>query len=198
MNPIHLLPVVLVAIYLSGCQTGARDPSSRFFLPPVGTRVVVNQDIPIPQRWARVYLQDGALYAKSKYNEYYPNCVFKVQEVSDGTAKIEPDTFEVYDVRWGSQDVLGGEPAPVLAGLSIGIGGGGGGIGAMARDGGGAVFQVYNVTMRLRSERQPGVLELQCNAGKDDPDRVQQPTIEQMRQSLGSYATLELPAETGR
>ncbi len=192
-----LLPALLVmSVLLTACQTSTRDPSSRFFLPPTGTRVVVNEDIPIPKQWARVYLQDGTLYAKSRYNEYYPNCVFWVHDVSDGSAKIEADIFEVHDVSWGSEDVLGGGQPPMLAGLSIGTETHIDGIGMIARDGG-ATFQIYNVTMHLRSDRQPGVLKLQCNAGKADPDKVEQPTIEQMRQSLGSYATLELPAGTG-
>lgn len=193
MRPLFLLILLAASVLLTGCQTGAHDPSSKFYLPPVGTRVVVNKDIPIPKRWARVYLQDGTLYTKGKYNEYYPNCAFVVQEVSDGSANIEPDTFEVYDLSWGSQDVLGSLPI-MLAGVSIGIGGDGAGLVIGGVSDGGAVFQNYNVSMKLRSERQPGVTELICNAGKDDPDRVKQPTIEQMRQSLGSYATLELPA----
>jgi hypothetical protein len=197
MSRIIVVATIVLGLMLTGCQTGVRDSDSRFFLPPVGTRVIVHQEIPIPQRWARVYLQDGSLYAKGKYNEYYPNCVFIVAEVSDGSAAIEPDTFEVYDVRWGSQDVLGGLPV-MLAGVSIGIGGGGGGFVIGGVSDGGAVFQNYNVIMKLRSERQPGVIELICNAGKDDPDRVEQPTVEQMRQSLGAYASLELPAGPGR
>src|SRR5512143_4162142 len=85
---------VLFAMTLASCAVSpVTDEGSQFYRLPVGTAVVLNQDLTVPAGNARVFLQRGKVVAKNRLDVYQPDCNFEQRTVSDGTAVIKADDF---------------------------------------------------------------------------------------------------------
>lgn len=191
-----LLPV-LTALLLTACQgTVPRDEASPWYHPSAGTTVTVHRAIDIPPGRARTFLQNGQIVAYTARNLYYPNCEFEVLTVDETVRRILPGEFRVQRVLIRQDQVAGGGPVRLAdAGRHLGIGLGIGPWGGMglAADDDGPSYIMYVVEMRLRSPEQPDVFRLVCRGGEDDPADAIPPSIREMRQALGDYATLTLP-----
>lgn len=191
------LLTVLATLLLAACQgTLPRDESSPWYHPPAGTTVTVHRAIDIPPGRARAFLQNGRIVAYTARNLYYPNCEFEVLTVDETVRRILPGEFRVQRVRIRQDQVAGGGPVRLAdAGRHLGIGLGIGPWGGMglAADDDGPGYIMYVVEMRLRSPEQPDVFRLVCRGGEDDPADAIPPSIRDMRQALGDYATLSLP-----
>ncbi len=177
-----------LAFGLVGCAVGVTIPSGPTVV-PVGSVVALRRPLTIPAGTARVTLQHGR--ASNGASEWDPSCAFTVDEVSDGTQRIEPDRFHVvsfsqrrapYGLAWRGVRV---------AAVGIGVGVGGGGVF------GGGFFDtsrrvVYVTFMRLHSDEQPQVRALECKVTSDPLGEFL--SVEQIREALGAIATLELPS----
>ncbi len=118
---------------------------------------------------------------KVRLDRYRPHCNFEVRSVSDGTLRIEPDTFLVTEVDEDEEEVVGLPQPQRYAGLELN-GGRGGGINQI----------VYYVRHWLYAERQPEVMHLTCHGGFDLPFYARTPGIGEIRQALGQLVTLNL------
>lgn len=168
-------PWVLVVAVLVGCAPAAHEnlgPSYRI-LP--GTMVALAEPLAVPAGQARVFLQGGEVRAKRRLAVYRPHCNFELRQVSDGSARIEPDHFTITDVRTGDEGVV---MRPVLHPATF-----------WQVEGDDHPGQVSRyVHYALRSARQPQVLRLTCHGGFDFPGRAELPSLEDIRQALGRYA----------
>lgn len=174
-----LVAVVVVALALAGCQqVPVRDESSPYSRIPAGSRIVLHKALSVPQGHARVFLQGGEVKAKAKLNRYYPHCNFELRDVSDGTLRIEPDTFFVTRVTEGEEMVVRRQGPLRRVGFRS------------DRDSASMISRF--VRYRLGSESQPRLMRLTCHGGFADPYEAQYPGISDIRKALGERVSIRL------
>ena len=67
--------------------------------------------------------------------------------------------------------------------------------GVMARGGDGAMMLFEEVKMTLQSAQPSDIRNLTCRGVLTDPVLVEPPTLAEIRQALGSYASIAVPEE---
>lgn len=170
--------LVLAVTALAACATpvvGEDSPRARL---PVGSVVVLHQDLVVPDGHTRVFLQGGAVVEKHRLKAYYPHCNFEQRTVSDGKAVIAADRFTVSAVSVGEDyvvqrgNLIHAAMRPVADDSHVGM------------------VNRY-VRHRLESARQPQVLNLTCHGGFDFPGRVEPPSPADIRAALGGLVSIE-------
>jgi hypothetical protein len=180
----HAFALISVALLISACEsTVAYKKWAEIYKVPVGSKVILHQQLSIGPRRTQSFVQDGeqAIHKTfgGGYDQYYPFCYFEVIDVVDRTQTVEPDTFTIIKISRYQTDIVQ-TPGKQSTGLSSGD------------DDGGPPPIVDMNMMYLESATQPNVKLLACASGFDDPFNARLPTIEEIRQSLGAVATLEL------
>ena len=170
-----LLSVVAAASLLAGCLTlTVHDEGSSASRISVGSRIILHQAITVPAGDARVFMQEGKVTGKVALNQYLPHCNFEVRELSDGNARIEPDSFLIIALQVGSDRVVSnGMPTRLAVDLDM--------------------YQFHSpspvsryVKHRLQSTNQPEVMNLKCHGGFDEPALAEYPGIRAIREALGA------------
>lgn len=175
--------IVATMFVLAACQQApVRDEASYLSRVGVGSTFVVNESLMVPVGRARVFLQGGRVVTKVGLDRYRPHCNFEVRSLSDGSLRIEPDTFLVTRVIVDEEEVVSRPQSLHYAALGLGGDMGGGGINMIT----------HLVRHRLHSERQPEVMYLTCHGGFDYPFHARTPGIAEIRQVLGEMVTLNL------
>lgn len=208
--------VLSCSALLGGCASQqTKDPTSRYYDPPDGSRVVVLQAIDIAAGSAHAILQGGRSLAPNELRRYEPYCEIEVNDVLERTQQVRPGEFAITRVIRQQQQVgmlpanrYAAAPQPVqVAGVGVGVGIGTGGrfgwnlgigfpIGSRDGDDGPLAFKL--VVMRLQSAAQPNVRELRCSGGwASAPDTVY-PTLAEMHSALGGLAEIRLAQGTGK
>ena len=178
-----------VGLILAGCGNMVSiepDPDNRFYRPPAGTLVRINEELTVPARWARVFLQRGDAVAYADVDRYHPSCDFELSTVEDGTQSIKPGSFTVINVQGGTQEIVRNRPEHYASRWLLAYSGSGSG---------GQYMIMHTVRMRLESEEQPGMYVLTCRGALDDPPNAREPSISEMRMALGDKATIVLPQQ---
>lgn len=174
----------MVALLLCACQTSYRgNVDSPYYLVPVGSTLVQNQDVVIPPHRAGVFMQGGRVLPLSQVNQYYPYCKFEVLTLGDSARIVRPDAYVIKKVV---QEIAPSVDAGLirLAALSVGIG-----IHAGMDDG--ASMETYATRLYLRSDKQPDVYRLSCGLWAY-PATGRHVTLREMRAVLGEVFTLRL------
>jgi hypothetical protein len=174
--------LVLLALTLVACQTTEVLPvTSPYYLIPVGSRLVLNKPIEIAPTSATVRLQFGKIVSRWDSQDFEPLCVFESRIVGEKAQVIEPDSFEIIRVR-RDYNPLSAQAEPHAR--PVGSFGGNGG----------ARFY-YKTELFLRSDKQPQILVMTCQhaweTGSSGLD-LRPLTVEEIRQALGTYFTLQL------
>ncbi len=164
---------------LAACAGPGIAHQAVYYRVPAAATVILHQRLQVPAGTARVFLQDGAVVAKNRLHYYYPSCDFEVYRVSDGSARIEPDSFSVTRLSVGDDLVVWRRTPLRYAALGF----------AGDDDGMPPLVNRY-VDYWLHSARQPQVMRLTCHGGFDFEGRATLPTAADIRTSLGVYATL--------
>jgi hypothetical protein len=171
---------LITALAVVSCAGQVADESSPYSRMPVGSTVVLQQDLAVPAGHARVFLQHGKVVEKRRLDVYYPHCNFEQHAVSDGTAVIKADRFRVTAVGMG-EDYVVQRDALIHAGWS------------MAGEFGGVSMINRYVGHTLNSPSQPQVTRLTCHGGFAFPGEAVTPSLTDIRTALGVVATVELP-----
>lgn len=187
-----------ILILVACSSTPVTDVNSPYFVPPAGSRFIVNRDINIDAHKTSAWFQGGKLKPYNQLDLYYPNCKFELKSLSEKSRKVKPDIFLVTRVKQEEQ-VLDMTVPLRIAGASVGIGIGGGtrsgvgvGIGFGFSIGAGGTSPVpYATIFYLRSEEQPEVFRVTCMHWEDPADG-QYLTFGEIRQALGDYITIEV------
>jgi hypothetical protein len=166
------------------------DPASPFYVPPVGSRVVVKQPLTVPPGKTRVFLQYGQIIPRSERDDYAVNCNFEINTLSDSPRTIEVGSYTVSRSLRRSDDIVSREP------LRVAASGGLAGV-MMFRSDGGTPVLFEEAVLTLTSTPPTDVRELACRGAMDEPTEMRLPTLAEMRQALGAYATIEVPAGGG-
>jgi len=177
----HRLFILLMLLPLSACQTSASsDEDSPLWLPPPGSRLILNQPINIPAQSAAVVLQGGRVVSGKDINHYHPNCRLEVQKLSDSPQTLQPDEFVIRRARQETRTAWHGDRLRVARRVS-------------SDSNGGPSFFMFQTIFELQSVTQPQVRWLTCEQW-GDPATGQHLTLREIRNALGNIMRVELPA----
>lgn len=170
--------VLLFSLLLVACQSaGPVDEDSRFHVLPIGSRLILNQDITIPAHTAGVHIQGGRIVNGKVLNQYHPHCRLEVHDVREVAQTVTADEFLVHRVQHVTPTVS--LPGLIKTGRRY--------VGSSSS------LLVYQTFLGLRSARQPQVRWLACMQWGDS-SLGQHVTTSEIRQTLGKIITLQIPA----
>lgn len=178
------LVAVVILLTAGGCSTLVQNDGSGIYARvPVGSVLRLNQQIPIPPERARVWFKGDRLGLGA--GSYEPVCGLEVRNIDwNETQHVEPGEFGIHKVRDMWAEVVQRQPRPAAT-VRFQLASYGGG------DGGDAmIYEGYHFW--LESKEQPNVMRLTCVGAFDDMPDAMPPTLKEIRESLGRYATLEL------
>lgn len=128
-----------------------------------------------------MFLQRGEVISKQRFDRYVPSCNFEVRTLSEQTRDITPEPFLITKVQRETAEIVQLVYPVMLAGLNF----------AGMDDG--QPMVVRSVHLWIGTDLRPDVMRMTCRGAFGDPSDADPPSIEQMRQALGSYASLKLP-----
>ena len=167
---------------LSACSHNAvKDENSEFYAVPVGSLLVLIQDVTIAGDQVAVYVQNGELMQYNEVNFYLPNCKFEIYSMSEQPRTVQTDTFEIIKVE---DDIESSslQKSVRLAALDDALT-----FGMLDRS---YVFN-YATLMYLNSAKQQDVYRLTCQHWEDVMDD-RHLSIKQMRGAMGGVFTLKI------
>jgi len=173
------LALLFMPWLLAGCQaTGGTSAGAASGVPLANSRLVLNQALEIPAGTAHTTLQGGRVVDGRQYNRYHTYCSIEVRRVSEQPQPISPDDFLI---RRAYQETQQGRVDGLMRVARGGLGSGG------------STHFVFRTVFDLSSPRQPDVRWMFCEQW-GDPALGAHPTLEEIRNALGSYFTLKPPA----
>ncbi len=169
---------VALAVGLGGCAPYVvSNPASPYSVVPVGSVLVLHQDVTIPPGHARAYFQRGKLVTST--NEYVPQCQLEVRDVRQAPQTVRAGRFVVSRL---SQDVRAVADSGDFRLVRVRSG----------DDSGGPSMEMVAWKLWLQSRTQPNVMWLLCGGAFDDPYRAKPPGVDDIRNALGKIATIEM------
>ena len=178
---------------LSACSAPlVTDPNALNYVPTPGSKVTVKQRIEVPAGQTRIFLQRGKLITKpSQLDHYWTNCNFEINTLAEASRYIEPGIYTVTRTTRQEKEAVLHQPERIKL-AAVGIGG------VMARGGDGALMLFEEVKMTLQSAQPSDIRDLACRGVLTDPVLVEPPTLAEIRQALGKYASIAVPEEQAR
>ena len=178
----QLYGVLVIIAVLAGCSSHyVKDEGSVFYAVPVGSTLVLNQQVNISGDQVAVYVQNGELMQYDEVNFYLPNCKFEIYTMSEQPRTVQADTFEIIKVE---DDIESSslQKSTYLAALGKTLT-----LGMFGR----SYMYNYATLMYLKSDKQKDVYRLTCQHWEDVMDD-RHLTIRQMRQAMAEVFTLNL------
>ena len=187
MRTSHLIVRTMVAvtgiIVISGCGASFKNNTVRPSVSPAAI-VQVNQQLEIPNRKARVYIQDGAVTTYRKKDKWSTYCSLLMQQKhTSGEPKLSvlPGQFKITKVI-ESEDGSGIIRTYVASlGWIIDV------------EDNRYVHVIFGIEMRLSSAEQPGVRALICEKRTNNRGHYNYPTLEEIRIALGNMIEIKSP-----
>jgi len=178
-----ILAVTGIAIIISGCGASLKNTMVRPSVSPAAI-VQVNQQLEIPTRKNRVYIQDGAVIAlrdKDEWSTYCRVLMHKRHATNEPKLIVSPGQFTITKVI-ETEDNTGSRRTYVASlGWFIDV--------RFDRP----VHVIFAVEMQLSSADQPGVRALICEKRSDNLGRYNYPTLEEIRIALGNTIEIKTP-----
>ncbi len=181
---VRTIVAVTGIIVISGCGASFKNNTVRPSVSPAAI-VQVNQQLEIPNRKSRVYIQDGAVTTYRNKDKWGTYCsVLMQQKHASGEPKLSvlPGQFKITKVI-ESEDNTGSQRTYVASlGWFIDV------------DRNNRYLNViYGIEMRLSSAEQPGVRSLICEKRSDNRGFYNYPTLEEIRIALGNTIEIKTP-----
>jgi len=187
MRTSHLIVRTIVAVTLiiviSGCGASFKNNTDRPSVSPAAF-VQVNQQLEIPNRKARVYIQDGAVITYRKKDEWGTYCSLLMQQKhASGEPKLSvlPGQFKITKVIESEDGTGTGRTYVASLGWIIDV------------EDNRSVHVIFGIEMRLSSAEQPGVRALICEKRTNNRGRYNYPTLEEIRIALGNMIEIKSP-----
>ena len=180
---VRTIVAVTVIIVISGCGASFKNNTVRPSVSPA-TIVQVNQQLEIPNRKARVYIQDGAITAYRKKDEWGTYCSLLMQQKhTSGEPKLSvlPGQFKITKVIESEDGTGTGQTYVASLGWIIDV------------EDNRSVHVIFGIEMRLSSSEQPGVRALICEKRANNRGRYNYPTLEEIRIALGDTIEIKTP-----
>ena len=194
-----VLSLAALSVLLVACQqiSFKNDPVSVRALVPVGSRLVLNQPLEIPEDRSSIWIFRGKMVGYKDVDVYYPHCQFRMQKVSKSKRMVQPDTFFITKInewedytlgdhiRVASQDVA---DARISGSIGGGVSGGSGSVAVGIGDGGASLIK-YATILSLKSDKQPDVKEMVC-LHWGDRGMIDALTLEETKSAMGNLFTI--------
>lgn len=171
--------ITLSVLLMLGCRAGATT-YPEYIIPTAGSVVKIKRSLVVPAGQTRVFLQRGQVVSKRNLDRYYPSCNFEVWKLRQRPTTIRPGTFSVARTVRDIDYMVQFKPMQLAA------------FGRVDYDDGGQDMIIHVVHMRLKSAQQPNVYRLTCRSWQDFPFDAREPNIADMREALGSKASIKL------
>ncbi len=171
--------ILIAGFGLLACVSHPYDEHSEFTRVPAGSRLILNQSIPVAANSLGVYMQDGSIKPYSAINKYYPHCKFELYTLSDRARTVQPDTFDI--VRVMDQTDLSSSRATMFASLRTA---------GIYSDGGPSIV-TFTTSMYLKSNTQRDVYRMTCMHW-DLINESRYLSIAEMRKAMGNVFTLTI------
>jgi hypothetical protein len=170
---------IIITVAGIALASGCASLSARYPVPPSVTTefiVQINQHFEIPNRKARVYIQEGAEIKMRdiyKWNTYCSVLMQDLHKAGESKLTVSPGQFEIIKVRKYDDTYFPGSSGSL----------------------GGITFErptnvIFEVEMRLKSAEQPGVRALICAKRVDDYG-LHHPTLAEIRIALGNVIEIK-------
>jgi hypothetical protein len=171
-----------VVLLATACQSGAPwHRTETLFTQLSGGRFTLHRDIIIPAGRVRVIFQGGV--ADLGASEYYPRCELEVRLILDTPQTVPAGTYRIGKVI-GMQRLVN-RPA---AGIRLAAAGDA----VLLADDTSSEWSMYTYRMQLLDGQQVDAATLTCGGQYDYPFKTRYPTLQEMQDALGAYATLSL------
>jgi hypothetical protein len=175
-----LLPAVLL---LTACQSGnPMRPDATLFRQLSGGRFILHRTMIIPPGRVRVFFQQGV--ASVGASEFEPRCELEVRQILETPQYIPAGSFRIGKVR-GMQRFVKRQPERMLL-ASIGEP-------VQLADEGDSQWYMYTYRMQLINDQsQDEAPTLVCGGAYNFAFYAHYPTLQEIHDALGDYATLTL------
>ena len=176
MKHLLLITTLYITLILTSCSYSTKkDFDSNLYSVPVGSTLTLNKSITIPANLARRYFQNGIAINEKDINIYYPHCNLLMNTLVDYQRTIEPTTYEIYKIVDDEEHA----ERPVYFASTV------------VSDGEGPSIIAYASYYYLRSSVGSDIRSLECLQW-DYPAEVEYMSINEIKQSLGDYFTLQI------
>ena len=96
----HRIALSAMILVLAGCNTAqTRDVNSPFYKVPIGSEIILNTDLEIPEGESHIDLQDGVV--TTGVGQYNVSCTFNVRNL--GPSTIKAGTFTIRETSPGQE-----------------------------------------------------------------------------------------------
>jgi len=178
IRPHLLLPAVL--LFLTACQGGALPrPGGTLFEQLSGGQFTLHRDISIAPGRVRVIFQEGA--ASYGASEYKPRCELEVRDILETPQTIPAGSYRIGEVI-GMQRYVNRPSGRIMLAAAGGP--------VRLVDDSSSEWYMYTYQMQLLSDQQADAPTLTCGGAYNYPYFARHPTLQEMREALGDYATL--------
>jgi len=172
---------VLLSGLLSACSLPtSTDENSFLYSVPVGSKLILKQEIPVKASLGRTFIQNGNVVAEHKINIYYPHCSLTTNTLLDHDRIIKPTAFEIYRVvddveyaqsyiQYASINFFSHSDGPTIIG--------------------------HASYYYLHSTDEPDIRTLEC-VQWGSPEDVRYLSIKEIRATLGDIFSLELNSQS--
>ena len=180
----NLLTNLFLLLCLTGCESGFPPRSDdSLFGRLSGGSFVLHREVSIDPSYAHIVFQGGV--AAHGASEFEPRCELEVRKVLETSQTIPAGNFRIGKVR-GVQRYVRQPGANMLAAA--------GGAMQLADDSSNEWY-MYTYHMQLLSEEQAEPPVLICGGAYNYPFYARYPTLQEIREALGDYASLTLAGE---
>jgi hypothetical protein len=173
--------LILIAMSLSACSSNLQTPvdsSSPYYRLPVGSKVVLKQDLAVPPGRTRLFLQQGQTMMLGDFDRYLANCNFEISSLSEASQTIQSQQFTVSKVEDLMVEVVQQDSQQLF--LKVGM------------DDSATPMVTRGYHFWLSSAHQSDVIRLSCRGAFDDMWAALPPTLEEIRHAVGDLIELQL------
>lgn len=174
------------ALLLTACSQF--ETARKFDIQP-GQFFVLNQPIEIQAGEARRFIQHGKFTSRLAFDRRSQHCRIEVRDLSDKPQIIQPERFEISQIKFNSEPIAQSQPLHYAAiGFHFGL--------SISLNDDGPTEQMELVEIYLQSNLQPNVMRLVCAGALSDGSPMdyphnQRPNAEQIAQILGAFGHFE-------
>ncbi len=173
---------MFMSVLLTACGvSNIKDETSEFYAIPVGSLLVLNEDVEIDGDQVATYVQNGKIMRYKDVDKYQPNCKFEIYTMSEQPRTVKQDTFEIVKVV----DEI--ESSSIQKSIHLAARGDTFMLGALDR----SYMYNYATMLYLNSNKQKDVYRMTCQHWEDVIDD-RHLSIAQMRSAMGDVFMLEI------
>jgi hypothetical protein len=172
---------IVITLCLSGCSTSFQttlNPANPYHQIPVGSKLVLKQPLQVSAERSRVFIQLGETMQLEDFDRYQANCNFELRELAAQAQTIQPQTFTINRVEGLMVEVV--KTDSTYGVVSVGLN----------DQGTPMVTQGYHFW--FDAEQRSNVMRFSCRGAFGDMWASQPPSIDEIQQTLGDLAELQL------